>query len=66
MSFSNAQAMILTIILTFIRPMTIRHHLVTVTDGKSLAKMNQRTNFALITFLVWILFFHSTSCYAFV
>jgi hypothetical protein len=46
--------------------MTLRHHLVTVTNGKSLEKMNQRTNFALITFLVWILSFHSTSCNAFI
>jgi hypothetical protein len=46
--------------------MTLRHHLVTMTNGESLAKMNQRTNFALITFLVWILSFHSTSCNAFI
>jgi hypothetical protein len=37
-----------------------------MTNGKSLAKMNQRTDFALITFLVWILSFHSTSCNAFI
>ncbi len=38
----------------------------TMTNGESLAKMNQRTNFALITFLVCILSFHSTSCNAFI
>jgi hypothetical protein len=37
-----------------------------MTNGESLAKMNQRTNFALIKFLVWILSFHSTSCNAFI
>ncbi len=31
-----------------------------------MAKMNQRTKFALITFLVWILSFHSTSCNSFI
>ncbi len=46
--------------------MTFRHHLVTMTNGKSLAKMNQRTIFALIAFLVWIVSFHSTSCNSFV
>jgi hypothetical protein len=45
--------------------MTLRHHLVTMTNGKSLAKTNQRIFFALIMFLVWIMFFHSTSCNAF-
>jgi hypothetical protein len=34
--------------------------------GKSLAKTNQRTINALIAFLVWIMFFHSASCNAFV
>ena len=43
-----------------------RHHLVTTTVGKSLAKMNQGTINALIAFLVWIVFFHSSSCNAFV
>jgi hypothetical protein len=37
-----------------------------MTNGKSLAKMNQRTNFALITFLVWILSFQSTCCNSFI
>jgi hypothetical protein len=37
-----------------------------MTNGKSLAKMNQRSINALITFLVWIVFFHSTSRNAFV
>ncbi len=37
----------------------------TMTNGKSLAKTN-RTIFALIAFLVWIVSFHSTSCNAFV
>ncbi len=37
-----------------------------MTNGKSLAKMNQRANFALITFLVWNLSFHSTSCNTFI
>jgi hypothetical protein len=37
-----------------------------MTNGESLAKMNQRIIFALILFLVWIVFFHSTSCNAFV
>jgi hypothetical protein len=37
-----------------------------MTNGESLAKMNQRTNFSLITFLVWILSFHFTSCNAFI
>jgi hypothetical protein len=36
-----------------------------MTNGKSLAKTNQRTFFALIVFLVWIMSFHSTSCNAF-
>ncbi len=47
-------------------PMTLRHHLVTMTIGESLANMNQRTINALITFFVWIVFFHSTSDSAFV
>ena len=34
--------------------------------GKSLAKMNRGTTNAFIAFLVWIVFFHSTSCNAFV
>jgi hypothetical protein len=46
--------------------MTLRHHLVTMTNGESLAKTNQRTIHSLITFLVWIVFFHSTSSNAFV
>jgi hypothetical protein len=46
--------------------MTLRHHLVTMTNGESLGKIKRRTNFALITFLVWILSFHSTRCNAFV
>jgi hypothetical protein len=46
--------------------MTLRHHLVTMTNGKSLAKTNQRTIHSLIAFLVWILSFHPTSCNAFV
>jgi hypothetical protein len=46
--------------------MTLRHHLVTLTNGESLAKTNQRTFFALIPFLVWIMSFHSTSCNAFI
>ncbi len=46
--------------------MTLRHHLVTMTNGESLAKTNWRTINALIAFLVWIVFFHSTSCNAFV
>jgi hypothetical protein len=37
-----------------------------MTNGKSLAKMNRRTIFALIKVLVWIASFHSTSCNAFV
>jgi hypothetical protein len=37
-----------------------------MTNGKSLAKTNQRTIDSLITFLVWIVFFHSTSCNEFV
>jgi hypothetical protein len=37
-----------------------------MTIGKSLAKMNQGTTNAFIVFLVWIVFFHSTSCNAFV
>ena len=37
-----------------------------MTNDDSLAKMNQGTMIALITFLVWIVFFHSTSCNAFV
>ncbi len=37
-----------------------------MTNGKSLAQMNQRTIFALIAFLVWIVSFHSTCCNAFV
>jgi hypothetical protein len=37
-----------------------------MTNGKSLAKMNQRTIFALIAFLVWFVSFHSTSCNALV
>ena len=45
--------------------MTLRHHLVTMTNGKSLAKMNQRTINSLIVFFVWIFFFHSTNCNAF-
>jgi hypothetical protein len=35
-----------------------------MTNGESLAKINQRTIHSLITFLVWIMFFHSTSCNA--
>jgi hypothetical protein len=46
--------------------MSSRHHPVTITSGKSLVKTNQRTINALIAFLVWIVFFHSTSYYAFV
>jgi hypothetical protein len=46
--------------------MTLRHHLVTMTNGESLAKANRRTLFALIGFLVWIVSFHSTSCNAFI
>jgi hypothetical protein len=46
--------------------MALRHHLVTMTNGESLAKINQRTIFALIAFLVWIMSFHSISCNAFV
>jgi hypothetical protein len=46
--------------------MTLRHHLVIMTNGKSLAKMTQRTVHSLIAFLVRIMFFHSTSCRAFV
>ncbi len=46
--------------------MTLRHHLVTMTNGEFLAKMNQRTMFALIACLVWIVSFYSTSCDAFV
>jgi hypothetical protein len=46
--------------------MTSRHHLVTMTNGKSLEKTNQRTINALIMFLVWIMFFHFTSCNAFI
>jgi hypothetical protein len=46
--------------------MTLRHHLVTMTNGESMAKMNQRTNFVLIAFCVWILSFYSTSCNAFI
>ncbi len=34
--------------------------------GKSLAKTNQRTINALIVFLVWMVFFYSTNCNAFV
>jgi hypothetical protein len=34
--------------------------------GKSLAKMNRGTTNAFIAFLVWIVFFYSTSCNAFV
>jgi hypothetical protein len=37
-----------------------------MTNGKSLAKTNQRTIHSLVAFLVWILSFHSTSCNAFV
>jgi hypothetical protein len=37
-----------------------------MTIGKSLVKMNQGTTNAFIAFLVWIVFFHSTSCNAFV
>jgi hypothetical protein len=37
-----------------------------MTNGESLAKMNQRTITSLIAFLVWIVFYHSTSCNAFV
>jgi hypothetical protein len=37
-----------------------------MTNGKSLAKTNQRTINALIAFLVYIMFFHSTHCNAFV
>jgi hypothetical protein len=37
-----------------------------MTNGESLAKMNQRTIYSLISFLVWIVFFHSTSCNAFI
>jgi hypothetical protein len=39
---------------------------VTTTIGKSLAKLNQGTINALIVFLVWIVFFHSSSYNAFV
>jgi hypothetical protein len=46
--------------------MTLKHHLVTMANGESLAKMNRRTTFTLMTFLVWILSFHPTSCNAFV
>jgi hypothetical protein len=37
-----------------------------MTIGKSLAKMNRGTTIAFIVPLVWIVFFHSTSCNAFV
>ncbi len=50
----------------FIRCMTSIHHLVTMTNGKSLVKTNQKIIHSLIAFLVWIVFFHSTSCNAFV
>jgi hypothetical protein len=46
--------------------MTLRHHLVTMTNGKSLVKTNRITIHSHIAFLVWIVFFHSTSCNAFV
>jgi hypothetical protein len=46
--------------------MTLRHHLVTMTIGECLAKTNQITINVLIAFVVWIMFFHSTSCNAFV
>jgi hypothetical protein len=46
--------------------MTLRHHLLTMKNGKSLAKTIQSTIHSLITFLVWIVFIHSTSCNAFV
>jgi hypothetical protein len=66
MIFSDAQAVILTVLPKLSDPMTSRHHLVTMTNGKFLAKLNQRTINALIAFLVWIVFLHSTSCNAFV
>jgi hypothetical protein len=37
-----------------------------MTNGKSLAKTNQRTIHSLNPFFVWIMFFHSTCCNAFV
>ncbi len=37
-----------------------------MTIGKSLAKLSRGTTNAFIAFLVWIVFFHSTSCNAFV
>ncbi len=46
--------------------MTSKQHLVTMTIGVSLVKMNQGTVSTLITFLVWIVFFHSTNCNAFI
>jgi hypothetical protein len=46
--------------------MILRHHLVTMTNGKSLVKTNRRTMHSLIAFLVLIVFFHSASCNAFV
>jgi hypothetical protein len=39
---------------------------VTMTIGKSLAKMNQGITYAFITFLVQIVFYHSTSCNVFI
>ncbi len=47
-------------------PVTLRHHVVTMKNGESLAKTIRRTINALSTFLVWIVLFHSTSCNAFV
>ncbi len=63
MSFFDAKARILTVYQT---QWLWRHHLVTTRIGKSLVKMNQWTINALIAFLVWIVFFHSSSCNAFV
>ena len=63
MSFFDAEARILTVYQT---QWLWRHHLVTTRIGKSLVKMNQWTINALIAFLVWIVFFHSSSCNAFV
>jgi hypothetical protein len=37
-----------------------------MTIGKSLVQMNQGTANTFIAFLVWIVFYHSTSCNAFV
>ena len=47
-------------------PMTSKHYLVTMTNGDSLTKTNRGTMNSLIVFLLWIVFFHSTSCNAFV